>query len=247
MNLEVNSLAYCLILDDMLQNFSFEMGIDMDNNETPFGKYWKAVNQKGHAKNAQITQLTKIMNELNSVDDQSKQNLYNFMNLIEMDDGTPYYIKSFILEFGRNKSSWKLSTEEGVVAVKKAFNSSMDSSYMWGYVENQEIIKFWKHMDPNAPKVKIEQKKDPSEILNDISKKEPEPKPESPKKELEPEPKPESPKKEPEPVQKIEYPQFDMRSNPSQFPRKPSKTIKEREMMDSNAPSYQGRLIFVLI
>ena len=153
-NIENNSLSYCLILDDMLQNFSFELGMDMDNNETPFGKYWKSVNLKPHAKNPQLTQLTRIMNELDCKNSSSKQNLYNFMNLIEMDEGTSYYIKSFILDYGKSKTSWDFSTKEGVAAVKNAYNNSMDSSYMWGHVENNVIIEFWGQVQPNSTKIK---------------------------------------------------------------------------------------------
>lgn len=280
MNKEVNSLAYSMILDDMLQNFSFEMGYDMDNNETPFGMYWKAVNQKAHNKNGQITQLTRIMIELDSADDQSKQNLYNFMNLVEMDQSIPYYIRTFIAEFGQNRTSWDLKSQEGVRAVKKAYQTSLDQSYMWGYVENPTIIEFWTQMSEGGkPASKVKPPVQPTPVLKNLSQPQnpvpeeppsPPPRPPSPPKrppfppqrppsppqrppsppqrppsppQRPPSPpvEPEEPSRNPLPEPRYEDPTpFKMNNNPSQFPRKPSKTIKEMHQDESAGPDYKG-------
>ena len=274
MKIESNSLAYSMILDDMLQNFSFELGIDMDNNETPFGKYWKAVNTKSHSKNAQISQLTRVLRQLDSGDNQSKQSLYDFMNLIEIDEGTPYYIRSFIADFGKSRSSWNLQTPEGVEAVKKIYNNNLDQAYMWGQIENEVVVDFWQHLEGNSKEVskpKELPKVPEKEVLNDLSSPQnpspiqsqpvnspsiqkndslPHKMPSENKEKEKSENKEDSkgkvqeeeivevkedlPKEEPVP--------FKMKNNPSQFPRKPSNAIKEREANDSISPVYEGSL-----
>ena len=237
---ETNSLAYSLILEDLLQNFSFELGIDMDNNETPFGKYWKAVNMKGHSKNDTLTQLTTIMIELDSQDDQSKQNLYNFMNLIGMDDSVNYKIKLFIKDFGANKSSWNLKSEEGVMNVKNAYNDALNQTYHWGDVRNDTIIEFWDMLDPNTPSKpkKVIPKTKPDPPVENIQKEDPLPV-------RHPEPEPE-PKREPKPpTPPVIEPDnhsspFKMNNNPSDFPRKPSRNIQEIDPHESLGPNYNG-------
>lgn len=176
MNQETNSLAYSMILDDLLQNFSFELGIDMDNNETPFGLYWKAVNSKPPQKSSQLTHLTRSMLELSPTNDMSKQNIYNFMNLIDMDDSVPYRIKNFILDFGKDRSTWSFRDREGIMAVKNKYNVALDQSYMWGYVENDVIVDFWKHLQNpsfSAPAPPVEPPQEPERATDNSRRQEP--------------------------------------------------------------------------
>lgn len=271
LNVETNSLAYSMILDDLLQNFSFGLGIDMDNNETPFGLYWKAVNLKAHQKNGQLTNLTRHMLNLHSADDMSKQNIYNFMNLIDMDDSAPYQIKNFILDFGKDRSTWNFRDQEGIMQVKHKYNAALDQAYMWGHVENDVIIDFWTHLenpqDDRRPNPASQSQNKPPELPQEPSRNEPTPqppvlddqiqrddplvKPEPPQRpeesfpkvnepsepKIEPEKKPEP---EPEPIAVNPQMNFKMNNNPSQFPRKPSNTIKERGFDESGPPEFKG-------
>lgn len=271
MNVETNSLAYSMILDDLLQNFSFELGIDMDNNETPFGLYWKAVSLKGHQKNGQLTNFTRNLRELHATNDATKQNIYNFMNLIDMDESVPYRIKNFILDFGKDRSTWNFRDQDGIMQVKHKFNAALDQTYMWGYVDNDVIIDFWNHLEnptDSQPKPAEPPKQKPVGVVVEPVPNRPNPEIQILEKEMQkedplvkPQPMQRAPENlpkilsevnpsnqsnqivqnEPENVPLDPHITFKMNNNPSQFPRKPSNNIRGKEMQESGPPDYQGK------
>lgn len=55
---------YYMLLDHMLDTFKQELGLDNDNIETPFSKYWKAIKIKPADKNKTFTNLTALVTSL---------------------------------------------------------------------------------------------------------------------------------------------------------------------------------------
>jgi hypothetical protein len=146
--IEAVSMVYSIVLDDVMQTFSFEMGVDMDNNQTPFGLYWKAVNAKAVSKISAATNFTKKVTKLSHSDKNSQQEIYNFFTNINSTPNLPFYAKDFFTDLGEYKQNWDFSSEEGVFIFKKNYNDILDKKYFWGYVDNPEMFDFWDQVLP---------------------------------------------------------------------------------------------------
>lgn len=120
----------------------------MDNNKTPFGLYWKAVNSKVTDKIAPVTDFTKKVTNLSHSNKQSQEDIYNFFRNLNSTPNLPFYAKDFFTELGEYKQNWDFSNEEGVFVFKKNYNDVLDKKYFWGHVDNPQMFDFWDQVLP---------------------------------------------------------------------------------------------------
>ena len=171
MGLETFSVTYCLSLERMLEKFNYTYGLDANDQETDFKKYWIAVQEKD--KNNQITELTKRVRRIKHDNAQSKHDVLNHLTEAPNSGNCPYYIKQFFQDFEKKKPNWDFSSQEGINQFKKSYLSALDKSYMWGKIDNNVISEYWRHTKPIVSQIRNQSKLMRSQAQQGISNQEP--------------------------------------------------------------------------
>lgn len=139
----VYSERYFDILEYLLEQLNFELGIDNNNNETPFAKFWKACHTKDFQKNEFLSILALQIAGL-KIDDPDTVGLVRFsFRDYENNSSCSYFIREFIKKFetksnhlneikNNNKPDWALYHD-----FKVEFYKFIEKEYFFGYLKDE--------------------------------------------------------------------------------------------------------------
>ena len=157
---------YYMLLEDMLQSFNYELGIDNKNKETPFSKFWKAVHKKDINKNKYITRFCLEISNLKEGDEKSLEVVKNKFEGYKDSQECKYFIRQFLNDFEKKsktlvgiKSKDKLIFRQ-IFDFKKEFFKFCEKEYFYGHIENEAYDLFENVVKLEEEKYKMKYEED---------------------------------------------------------------------------------------
>lgn len=158
--------TYYMLLEDMLQSFNYELGIDNKNKETPFSKFWKAVHKKDINKNVYITRMCLEISNLKEGDENSLGVVKDKFGNYKESQECKYFIRQFLGDFEKKsktlegfKTNEKMDFRQ-LFEFKREFFKFCEKEYFYGHIENETYDLFENIVKLEEEKYKMKYEED---------------------------------------------------------------------------------------
>jgi hypothetical protein len=172
---EKYSETYFQLLEHMFESFKQDLGIDNNNRETPFLKFWNAVHKRKSDGNPYFTYFVAIVSNTQADQVDTISRMRNEMRIFENSDECNFRVKTLLQSFKSKSANLKFSQDktqpnfEEVLEFKREFYKLCEKEFYFGDCEAKHYDLFIEIIELEEEKLKY--MKSPNQGLGDAQKK----------------------------------------------------------------------------
>lgn len=151
--------TYFILLEHMLESFKQELGIDNNNRETPFLKFWNAVHKRNSEGNQYFTYFVAIVSNTQQDQPESIARMKQEMDKFETSEECNFRTKTLLQSFKKKAVSlnfMKVSNPsfEDILELKREFHRVCEKEYYFGDCEAKHYDLFIEILELEEEKLK---------------------------------------------------------------------------------------------